>query len=103
MRNVSDGSLDKIKTHIFMFSNFFCENRAVYDIMWKNIVERGRLGMTIWSMRIACWLPKATNTHSQYVIMIAVPLQQWLHERPSVHWLCCFFVISVNAPLTVSH
>ena len=32
-------------------------------------------------MRIACWKPKATNTHSQYVTLIAFPLQQWLHER----------------------
>jgi hypothetical protein len=25
--------------------------------------------MTIWRMRIACWIPKATNTHSEYVIL----------------------------------
>jgi len=37
----------------------------VYEIMWKNIVERGRPLMTIWRMRIACWMPKATNTHTQ--------------------------------------
>ena len=37
--------------------------------------------MTKWRMRIACWLPKATNTYSQYVILIAFPRQQWLHER----------------------
>ena len=34
--------------------------------------------------RIACWIPKATNTHSEYVILIAFPLQQRLHERASV-------------------
>ena len=49
--------------------------------MWKNIVERDRPQMTIWRMRIACWIPKATNTHTQYVILIAYPLQLWLHER----------------------
>jgi len=32
-------------------------------------------------MRILCWIPKAKRTHSQYVILIASPLQQWLHER----------------------
>ena len=37
--------------------------------------------MTIWRMRIAWWVPKATNTHSEYVILIAFPLQQWLKER----------------------
>ena len=31
-------------------------------------------------MRIACWIPKATDTHSEYAILIAFRLQQWLHE-----------------------
>ena len=35
-------------------------------------------------MRISCWIPKATNTHSEYVILIAVPLQQWLYEGASI-------------------
>jgi len=38
--------------------------------MWKNIVEPDRSQMTIWRMRIACWIPKATNTHSDYIINI---------------------------------
>ena len=40
--------------------------------------------MKIWRMRIACCVPKASNTHSEYVIHIAFPLQQWLHERTSI-------------------
>jgi len=40
--------------------------------------------MTIWRMRFAGWKPKAANTHSEYVIFIAFPLQQWLDERASV-------------------
>jgi len=42
--------------------------------MWKNIVEQGSPQMTIWHMRIACWIRKATNAHSDYVIFIAFPL-----------------------------
>jgi hypothetical protein len=38
--------------------------------------------MTIGHMRIAFWIPKAKDTHSEYVILIDFPLQQWLHERP---------------------
>jgi len=31
--------------------------------MWKNkIVERRRPQMTIWWMRVACWITKATHT-----------------------------------------
>jgi hypothetical protein len=40
--------------------------------------------MTIWRIRIACWVPTTTNTHSEYVIFTDFILQQWLHERPSV-------------------
>jgi len=29
-------------------------------------------------------MSKATNTHSECVILIAFPLQRWLHERDSV-------------------
>jgi len=40
-------------------------------------------------MHIACSLPKTTNTHSGYVILIAFPLQQWLHELASVLRYTC--------------
>jgi hypothetical protein len=52
--------------------------------MWKNIVEPGRSQMAIWRLRIARWVPKATNTHSGCVILTAFLLQQWLHERASI-------------------
>jgi len=54
----------KIKTHILCSVTFF-ENRAVYEIMWENIVERSRSQMTIWRMRIACWITKTTNTKAE--------------------------------------
>ena len=76
--------VQEIITH-FMFSNFFYpENRAVCEIVWKHIVEGDWPQMTAWCMCIACWLIKPIKTHSEYVILIAFPLQQWLHERASV-------------------
>jgi len=30
------------------------------------------------------FLPPTTNTHSECVMLIAFPLQQWVHERASV-------------------
>ena len=44
--------------------------------------------MTIWRMRMACWIIMATDTHSEYVILIAFPRQQWLGEGVSVLLLC---------------
>jgi len=43
-----------------MFNEFFFfESRAVYEIMWKNMVEPDRPQITIWRMHFACWLTKA--------------------------------------------
>jgi hypothetical protein len=35
-------------------------------------------------MRFARWVTKPTNTHSDYVVLIAFPRQQWLRERASI-------------------
>ena len=56
--------LDKIKTHILCLVTFFFEKRAVYDTMFKNLVDLEKPGMTIWRMLISRWVPKATNTHT---------------------------------------
>ena len=50
--------------------------------MWKNTVELGRPYMT-WHMRFACWIPKTTHKHSEYVLLIDFPVQQPLHEHVS--------------------
>jgi hypothetical protein len=41
-------------------------------------------------MRFARCIPKATNTHSQYILLIAVPQQRWLHK--SVSFLCHMYL-----------
>jgi hypothetical protein len=99
MRNFSDKRGENQNTH-FVFSNFL-ENRTVYETMWKNIVQWDRPQMAVWRMCIAWWTPKATNTHSGCAILIAVPLQQRLHERASMlrytYSVCvvCLFVCFV--------
>jgi len=84
MRNVSDKSCRETRNTCFIVNDFFSENHTAYDIMWKNIEERGRPQMTIWHMLILCWITKATNTHTGCVILVTFPMQQWLHERASV-------------------
>ena len=46
--------------------------------------------MTACRMLIACWIPRDTNTHSEYVILIVLPLQQWLREHASI--LCYKYI-----------
>jgi len=89
--------LEQIKTRILCsVTFFFFENRAIYEIMWKNIVEPDRLQMTIWLTRIACWIPMATNTLSQYVILIAFLLQQWLLAITSMFIICTLPVLFLS-------
>jgi len=38
-RDVSDKFVEKIKTHILYSTTFPSENRAFYEIMWKNVVQ----------------------------------------------------------------
>jgi len=40
----------------FMFDNLLLVNRVFYKITWKIIVKPDRQQMTIWRMRIACWI-----------------------------------------------
>jgi len=37
------------------------------------MIEPDRPQMTTWLMRNAFWITKATNPHSEYVILIAFP------------------------------
>jgi len=89
IRNVSDKSCRENQyTHVifnnFIIPSFPSENCAVYEIMWENIVEPDKPQMAIWRLCVACCITKATNTHPEYVILIAFPLQQWLHNRTSI-------------------
>jgi hypothetical protein len=40
--------------------------------------------MTVRLTRIAYWISKVINTHSEHIIVIAFPLQHWLHERTTM-------------------
>jgi len=49
---------------------------------WKYFVKPGRPQMTIRRMLLACSTTKATETRSEYVTLIALPLQKCLYGAP---------------------
>ena len=96
--------VEKIKTSILFSVTFFRKSCRLCDNVEKYF-RAGRPQMAIWHMRIACWMPKATNTHTHThththtgcVILIAFPLQQWLHEHASmlrVTYIACLVCIA---------
>ena len=111
MTNLSGKCCRENNKH-FMSSYFFSENRAVYEIMSKNVAEPERPQMTVWR-RVAFYISKATHpqahdrahapttTHTQiYVLLIAFPRQKWLCERSSVlryTYIACLVIYKANA------
>jgi hypothetical protein len=77
-----------------MFNNFSPENRAVYKLIWKKYSRAGQAtdDNIIRRMRFACWVTKATNKHSECVIISAFPRQQWLCESASMLRLYILYV-----------
>ena len=81
-----------------MLNNFsskivpFCDKSA-YIYIYIYILEPDRPQLTLRCMRIACWIPKATKTHSEYVILITFPLQQWSHYT----YVACLLVIEIGS------
>jgi len=85
MRNVSDKICEENQETHLIFSNVFSENRVFYEIMWKKMVEEDRThDDIIRCLRIALWISKALEAHSEFLILIALPRQRWLFEPASV-------------------
>jgi len=57
----------------------------IFFLFSKIVLFMGNVGKcAIRRLRIACRVTKAKSTHSEYVILIAFPLQQWFYEQASV-------------------
>jgi len=89
MRNASDKHCRENQNTHFVFNNFSFVNHAICEIMWKNTAQQGEGQVTIWCMRIVCWLTKVTHTLT-ICNTSTFPLYQWLQEHISV--LCYTYI-----------
>jgi hypothetical protein len=74
----------KIKTDILCLVTCFWKSSH----LWDNVEIYGSVGQVTYGNIIqhigfACWINKAIDTHLEYIILIAYPRQQWLHECAS--------------------
>ena len=97
MRNVSDKIRRGTQSTHLIFNNFVRKSRCPWDNVERYGTARQAIdGNIIRRMRFACEITKATDTHSEYVILIAFPRQQWLRERSlllrlHVHCVSCCY------------
>jgi hypothetical protein len=88
MRNVPDKNCTENQNTHFTLNTIFKKLCHLWDNMEKQC-RASRPQMTIRHMLIACWITKATGTHSEYVILTDFILQKWLHE--CAWMLCCVY------------
>ena len=98
MRSVSDKSFRESRNTHFKFNNVFPKLCHLWDVEKYGTARQVTHDSILRRMRFACWLKRATSTHSEYVILIAFLLQHWLHERASmlslqVHIMSCFLSV----------
>jgi len=86
MINASHKSCSENRNTNFMFNKFFFrKSRRLWDNVEKYGITRQVSDDNIKRRtRFPCWITKATDTHSEYVILIAFTWQQWLCERVSM-------------------
>ena len=70
-----------------MFGNFFPEDRAFFEIMSKHVVKPERPQMTIWDMRIAYWIRKATRAQARVSARAPIPTPTLMHAGKHTHAL----------------
>ena len=107
MRNYLDKSCRENPNAHVMFDNLLFVNCAFCEITWKSIVKPDRQQMTLWRMRFACWITKASNKHSEYVILIAFPQQKWFRNVPQryvyTYIVCPVYTLRLSDIKTISH
>ena len=64
--------LTEVQHKVFLVINVFNQGK---NLCSPRIIDPDMTQMSVWRMRITCWIPEATNTDSEYVILIAFPLQ----------------------------
>ena len=73
MRNDSDKICGENQHKHFMFSNSFCENRAVYETTWENVVQPETPPISIYYSACALHAGKLriqTRTQNMYYLLL---------------------------------
>jgi hypothetical protein len=87
----------------FMFNNFFRKScRLWYNVERYGAARQATDDNIIRWMRIACWITKATDTHSEHVTLFFSPRQQWIPLRASV-LLYTYIVCLVSDCVSFAH
>jgi hypothetical protein len=81
LKKVSGEFVEKTNRHIsYSVTLYFRKTCCLWYNMEKFCRTKQDTDYIKQRMLCSCWITKATNAHSEYVILITFPQQQWLHE-----------------------
>ena len=107
MGNISDKSIESQNTHFKYNNSFPRKSCPIRDNKEKyGTVRQATDDIIIRRMRIACWVTKATDNHSEYVILPAFPQQQWLLKKASVSsytYISCLIIWIFQTSRSATH
>ena len=93
MRNVSDRGYRENQITHFMFNNFFRQSFRLWGNKKKTRAEQATDDNTAHAHCMLRLQTPPPHTHTEYVILIAFLLQQWLPERASM--LCYTYIACI--------
>ena len=96
--------IEKIKIHILCSKYVFRKSRRLYNVEKYGTSRQAKDYNIKGCMRLACWITKATETHSEYVILLPFAQQQCLLKPAfSATFICiaCLVECCVGKCITV--
>jgi len=97
--------VEKIKTHILYSIYIYICIYIRKSCRFRNNVEKydtarqATDGNIVWCMSSTCWINKATETHSEYVSIIAFPWQNGYSNAPQCDvytYIVCFVTMDCD-------
>jgi hypothetical protein len=84
MRILQTRVVEKLETHILSWMTFFRKSCNLWDVE-KCIAGQATDGNIILRMRFACWIPKATNSHTGCVILLLLHYNNGFTNAPQCY------------------
>jgi len=95
LENVLEKGCRENKITHFMFNDppppLFLPKIMLFEIMWKKCCRVGQStdDNIIWKLHFLCWITKATNTHSEYVIRLFHGNSSCTNMPSVTLYVCC--------------
>jgi len=87
------------KSNVYCAQNLSFRKSWRHELIWQDRVEPDRPQMTVRYTRTTCYIPKATNTHSEYINIYCIPTAAMVEGRLLINRFIRTFPVLLNIRL----